>query len=223
MRTRGFFLSFEGTEGSGKSTQIRLLVERLRADGQTVVLNQEPGGTEIGKQIRRVLLDPANTGMTSMTELLLMFASRCQATKNVIEPALQRGEVVISDRFTDSSLAYQGDARGMGWDTVLALHRLSVGELMPDMTICLEVDVMLGLERAHKRNQTSSRNQNEARMDRQSLSFHEQVGRAYRRIHEAEPGRFQLVDGSGEPGKVAKRVWELVKPAIVDRLRPAKV
>src|SRR5689334_20802197 len=118
MRThQGLFLSFEGTEGSGKSTQVRLLVERLRELGLKVVENQEPGATAIGKQIRRILLDPANNEMTSMAELLLMFASRAQAASEVILPALNRGEIVVSDRFTDSTLAYQGFARGLGFDT----------------------------------------------------------------------------------------------------------
>src|SRR5947209_17615510 len=124
MTKRGLFVSFEGTEGSGKSTQLRLLVERLRGQGYTVTENQEPGGTEIGKQIRRILLDPANAAMAPMAELLLMFASRAQAVAEVIVPALDRGEVVVSDRFTDSTLAYQGAARGLGFDVVPRAHLL---------------------------------------------------------------------------------------------------
>lgn len=217
MNRRGFFLSFEGTEGSGKSTQMRLLVDRLRADGRSVVVNQEPGGTDIGKQIRRILLDPINSEMSSMTELLLMFASRAQAAAEVIEPALDRGETVVSDRFTDSSLAYQGSARGIGWETVLALHRLSVGSLVPNLTICLKIDVQLGLQRAHRRNQGPNGNVHEARLDRQSLAFHEAVSQTYDRIQQAEPARFQVVDGSGEPGTVAKRIWELVHSAVLQR------
>src|SRR6185437_14462046 len=111
LKSRGLFITFEGTEGSGKSTQMQLLVARLRAGDYDVVENQEPGATGIGRQIRRILLDPAHQEMAPMTELLLMFASRAQAAAEIITPALQRGAIVISDRFTDSTLAYQGEAR----------------------------------------------------------------------------------------------------------------
>ena len=111
----GLFLSFEGADGSGKSTQMRFLVERLRSDGLTVVENQEPGATHIGRQIRRILLDPAHQEMAGMTELLLMFASRAQAAAEIIRPALERGEIVVSDRFTDSTLAYQGEGARHGF------------------------------------------------------------------------------------------------------------
>src|SRR5256885_998643 len=111
---RNLFITFEGTEGSGKSTQMQLLVERLQETGLTVIENQEPGATSIGKQIRRILLDPAHQEMTPMTELLLMFASRAQAAAEIIVPALELGHTVVSDRFTDSTLAYQGEARGLG-------------------------------------------------------------------------------------------------------------
>ncbi len=124
---RGLFITFEGTEGSGKTTQMRLLAERLRATGLPVTENQEPGATRIGTQIRRILLHPAHKEMAPMTELLLMFASRTQAAAEIIAPALERREIVISDRFTDSTLAYQGEARGLGFDTVLDVHRLALG------------------------------------------------------------------------------------------------
>ncbi len=214
MTKRGLFLSFEGTEGSGKTTQMRLLVDRLQAEGHRVVINQEPGGTAIGKQIRRILLDPVNTAMTSMTELLLMFASRAQAAAEVIEPALHRGEIVISDRFTDSSLAYQGGARHLGRETVLALHRLAVGSLLPDLTICLAIDIETGLARANRRNHSHHGNPQEARIDRQSLEFHRTVGDTYRGIEHLEPRRFHVVDAAGEPADVEARVWEIVGPKV---------
>lgn len=214
MKRKGLFLSFEGTEGSGKTTQMRLLVERLRTAGHPLVLSQEPGATEIGKQIRRILLDPANGEMASMTELLLMFASRSQAAAQIIVPALDRGEIVISDRFTDSSLAYQGAARGMGTDAVLTLHRLAVGPLLPDLTICVAIDIPTGLARANRRNQSAHGTANEARIDSQALEFHKEVGRAYARIADAEPERFRLIDGAGTPASVAKRIWEVVAPIL---------
>ncbi len=209
MTKRGagsLFISFEGTEGSGKSTQMRLLVERLRCLGLTVVENQEPGTTIIGKQIRRLLLDPANSEMAPMTELLLMFASRAQAAAEIIVPALERGAIVVSDRFTDSTLAYQGFARGIGCETVMAVHKLALGSLMPDLTITIEIDLKTGLERAFQRNQESGAS-SETRIDQQSLDFHARVASGYREIAACDPKRFRLVDGAGDPSEVAARVW----------------
>jgi dTMP kinase len=210
----GLFLSFEGTDGSGKSTQMRLLVERLRRDGYTVVENQEPGATHIGRQIRRIILDPAHQEMAGMTELLLMFASRTQAVKEIIQPALERGHIVVSDRFTDSTLAYQGEGRGIGFDTVLAAHKLALGNLLPDLTICMTIDVETGLGRAYQRNSSNDGQDNEARLDSQSLEFHHRVAEGYRKIARLEPKRFRLVPGDGEPDVVAERVWREVMPAL---------
>lgn len=211
--TEGRFITFEGTEGSGKSTQIRLLIERLRGEGFAVTENQEPGATEIGKQIRRILLDPENAAMAPLTELLLMFASRAQAAAEIIRPALRRGEIVVSDRFTDSTLAYQGMARNLGFDVVRRAHELAVGSLLPDLTICLQVDVAEGLARAHRRNQRSA-GEAESRIDQQSLSFHERVLEGYRRIATEEPQRFRLVDARGTVSAVADRVWAEVSATI---------
>jgi dTMP kinase len=210
LQPRGLFISFEGTEGSGKSTQMQLLVSRLRAVGYAVIENQEPGATGIGRQIRRILLDPAHQEMAPMTELLLMFASRAQAAAEIITPALERGEIVISDRFTDSTLAYQGEARGLGFDTVLAVQRLALGSLLPDLTLCISLDVETALSRAHRRNQRSPSDVSETRIDQQSLDFHLRVDAGYRKIAALEPHRFHLIDGRGEPGDVAKRVWAQV-------------
>src|SRR3954470_23456262 len=204
MRGRGaLFITFEGTEGSGKSTQMQLLVERLRAAGSTVIENQEPGATSLGKQIRHILLDPAHQEITPMTELLLMFASRTQAAAEIILPALELGHIVVSDRFTDSTLAYQGEARGLGFETVLQAHRLALDSLLPDLTICVDLDIATGLARANQRNQGSGAAKSEARIDRQSLDFHLRVGEGYRKIAAAEPERFRLVDGAGDPLEVA--------------------
>jgi dTMP kinase len=215
---RGLFLSFEGTDGSGKSTQVRYLVERLRSEGCKVVENQEPGATHIGRQIRRILLDPAHQEMAGMTELLLMFASRAQAAAEIIRPALERGDVVVSDRFTDSTLAYQGEGRGLGFERVMAAHKLALGDLLPDLTICLTMDVEAGLRRAHKRNSSSGEQDSEARLDRQSLEFHRRVADGYSKIARLEPERFRLVAGEGEPEVVAARIWSEVAPLVeIDR------
>lgn len=216
-RSRGLFITFEGTEGSGKTTQMRLLMERLRRAGYPVTQNQEPGATHIGRQIRRILLDPAHQEMAPVTELLLMFASRAQAAAEIIVPALSRGEIVVSDRFTDSTLAYQGQGRGLGFDVVFEAHRLALGSLLPDLTICITLDVETGLGRAHKRNQGSNMEESEARLDRQSIEFHQRVADGYRKIALSEPQRFRMVDGYGEPAEVAERVWAEVNPMLGKR------
>jgi dTMP kinase len=211
MTKRGFFITFEGTEGSGKSTQMKLLAASLRAQGHAVTESQEPGATDIGRQIRRIFLAPENDSMNPMTELLLVFASRAQAAAEIIKPALARGEIVLSDRFTDSTLAYQGEARGLGFETVRAAHRLALGDLMPDLTVCVQVDLEAGLKRAHKRNAGSSQDAAEARLDQQSLVFHQRVQAGYQRLAMLEPERFQMVDGSGTVDEVAERIGKLVR------------
>lgn len=210
----GLFISFEGTEGSGKTTQMRLLVARLRSAGHDVVENQEPGSTAIGTQLRHILLDPAHQEMAPMTELLLMFASRAQAAAEIIEPALERGAIVVTDRFTDSTLAYQGEARELGFDVALAAHRIALDSLKPDLTICISLDVEAGLARARSRNEQQPALAAQDRMDGQSLDFHRRVEAGYRKIAALEPERFYMVDGAGEPGEVAERVWALVQPRV---------
>jgi dTMP kinase len=214
----GLFITFEGTEGSGKTTQLRLLRARLEQLGLHVVLSQEPGGTPIGKDIRGILLDPANSEMASETELLLMFASRTQAAAEIIRPALLRGDIVLSDRWTDSSLAYQCAARGLGFPRVLELHRLALGDLHPQLTICVSIDIETGLLRANSRNRKLAAGNQEARIDQQSLDFHRKVGDAYQSIAEMEPQRFRMVDGAGDPATVAKRIWAEVSPLLEGRL-----
>jgi dTMP kinase len=210
---QGLFISFEGSDGSGKSTQMKLLAERLRREGHTVLENVEPGGTPIGQQIRKILLDRANDDMAPMTELLLMFASRAQAVEQWIRPSLRRGEIVLSDRFTDSSLAYQGEARGLGFDVVRALHELALGSILPDLTVCIEIDLDTSLARAYGRNRDAGP-ATETRLDEQSMAFHRHVREGYRKIASEEPHRFKIVDGWEAPDVVAERVWQLVQPLI---------
>lgn len=190
---------------------MRLLVERLRNQGFTVTENQEPGRTVIGKQIRQIFLDPAHTEIAPMTELLLLFASRTQAAAEIVTPALLRGEIVVSDRFTDSTLAYQGEARGLGFENVMAIHRLALGSLQPALTLCIDIDIEEGLARARRRNSAS---ETEDRIDHQSLAFHQTVRRGYAKIAELEPIRFRIVDGRGDSAEVAERVWTQVKPLL---------
>lgn len=218
----GLFITFEGTEGSGKTTQLHLLRARLQQLGLHVASSQEPGGTPIGKDIRRILLDPANSEMASETELLLMFASRIQAAAEIIRPALLRGDIVLSDRWTDSSLAYQGAARGLGFSRVLDLHRFALGDLHPHLTICVAIDIETGLLRANSRNRKLAAGNQEARIDQQSLDFHRKVGDAYRTIAQTQPKRFRMVDGSGDAATVAERVWAEVSPLLPRTPAPLK-
>ena len=210
---RGLFLTFEGPDGSGKSTQARLLAERLRAEGREVLETVEPGGTPIGREIRRILLDPTNQELRPTTELLLMFAARAQNVEQWILPALDEGKIVVCDRFTDSSIAYQGAGRGLGWKTVLDLDRIACHGLVPDLTLCIDIDTETGLARAHSRNRTGGGKQ-ESRLDEQSVDFHEKARAAYHELARREPARFRLINGDAKPEEIAARVWEIVRPIL---------
>lgn len=205
---RGLFLTFEGIDGSGKTTQMRLLAGRLRQQGYEVVETVEPGGTVIGGQIRRILLDAANQQMAPSTELLLYFASRAQNLAECIRPALDRGQVVISDRFTDSTMVYQGFARGLGENVVRDLHRIACGGLRPDLTIYFDIDLDTSLERARKRNRTlEGEEAAETRMDEQSVEFYRKVREGYETLAAREPDRFLVVDGRRDVEAIAADVW----------------
>jgi dTMP kinase len=202
------FITFEGIDGSGKSTQMRLLGERLRAAGKSVVENAEPGGTPIGMQIRRVLLDAKNQELCPTAELLLYFASRAQAVDELVKPALAAGKVVISDRWTDSTLVYQGCGRGLGVDTVLALDRIACRGLKPDLTLIVDIDLETSLARARVRNKITE--SSETRMDEQSVEFHRQVRDAYHALAAQEPNRIRLVDGGVSVESVSDEIWKIV-------------
>ena len=203
---RGLFITFEGPEGSGKSTQLRRLAARLRAQGRTVLETAEPGGTAIGTQIRRVLLDAKNLEMRPTTELLLMFAARAQNVDEAILPALSRGEIVLCDRFTDSSLVYQGAARGLGAEVVYEVDRIACRGLVPDLTIVVDIATELGLERAHGRNRQTQ--DVETRLDEQAIEFHRKVRDAYLQLASDEPARVKLIDGSRSEEEVEKDLWK---------------
>ena len=206
--SRGLLITFEGMDGSGKTTQMRRLTPRLRAAGRTVLETVEPGGTAIGREIRRILLDARNQELSPSAELLLYFASRAQNVDELILPALASGQIVVADRFTDSSLAYQGCGRGLGTDTVLALDRVACRGLKPDLTIFIDIDVETSLARAHARNK--ARSASETRMDEQSVEFHRKVYDAYQALAAREPDRIKRVDGRLAVGEVERAVWEIV-------------
>lgn len=218
---RGLFITFEGPDGSGKSTQVGLLSQRLQQQGHDVLLSREPGGTPIGMKIRRILLDPDNQDLTAVAEMLLMFAARAQNVEQWILPALAQGRIVLSDRFTDSSLVYQGAGRGLGSEVVRQVDRIACQGLVPDLTICIDIDTETGLARAHARNRDGV-GPKESRIDEQALDFHRKARAAYYQVAADEPDRVRIVDGDAPPEIVADRVWQTVAPILlVQGAKPA--
>jgi dTMP kinase len=212
MQKRSLFLTFEGMDGSGKTTQMRLLAERLRAQGRDVLETAEPGGTRIGIEIRRILLDAANQELRPTAEILLYFACRAQNVDEWIMPALAAGKIVLSDRFTDSTLVYQGCGRGLGTETVMTLDRIACRGLVPDLTLLIDIDAETSLKRAHARNATARHS--ETRMDEQSLEFHRRVYEAYHALAAREPQRVRIIDGRAGIEAIASEVWETVVPYV---------
>ena len=210
---RGLFLTFEGMDGSGKTTQMRLLAERLRQAGHEVLESYEPGGTRIGTQVRRILLDSANQELCPTAELLLYFACRAQNVDQWILPALREGQIVLSDRFTDSTLVYQGVGRGLGRDVVLSLDKIACRGLVPDLTVLIDIDLETSLARAQTRNRTvqESGGVMETRMDDQEVDFHRRVREAYAQLAASERQRFAVIDGRPGVETVAVAVWEAVR------------
>lgn len=209
----GVFITFEGIEGSGKSTQIALLRDHLVRVGRTVVLTREPGGTPIGDQIRKVLLDPANKAMDPSAELLLYAASRSQHLHEVIIPALKKGAMVLCDRFSDATLAYQGYGRGLSIAMIRDLDRIVTAGLRPRLTVLLDIDAKTGVGRARGRNASQNLHA-EARFENEAVEFHSRVRDGYLALARAEPARFRLVAAGGTPeaihGEVKKVVDELL-------------
>lgn len=202
-RPRGFFLSVEGLDGSGKSTQVNLLEENLLDYGFPVLRTREPGGSPIAEKIRNVVLDIANLGMSPICEALLYAAARAQHVSEVIGPAVEAGMVVLCDRFVDSSVAYQGGGRQLGVDVIKTMNAPAVNGLMPDATVYIDLDHLSALAR---RKQATALD----RIEVEEASFHGRVEAAYRRIIEGDPGRFLLVDGRNGPEEVGREAFEAV-------------
>ena len=206
---KGMFITFEGTEGTGKSTQIVQLANHLTAHGRDVTLTREPGGTPIGDQVRRVLLDPANAALDPKAELLLYAAARAQHLAELINPALAAGRIVLCDRFSDATLAYQGYGRGLDPDLINALDRIVTSGMRPDLTILLDIETARGLERARGRNRRSGL-ETEARFENEQLPFHQRVRQGYLELAKREPGRFRIVDASPSPEEIRDRIRKIV-------------
>ncbi|WP_024328803.1 dTMP kinase [Thioalkalivibrio sp. ALR17-21] len=197
----GRFLTLEGIEGAGKTTQMETLVEALEAAGHRVCATREPGGTGLGERLRGLLLDPDLPEMIPEAELLLMFAARAQHLAEVIRPALDAGQWVVSDRFTDASFAYQGGGRGLGDTRVAALEDWVQGDLRPDLVILLDIDPATGLQRAVQRGRRD-------RIEREAMDFFERARAAYRRRADAEPQRYLMVDASADAATVGQRMLD---------------
>ena len=208
----GAFITFEGLDGCGKSTQMEKLATALRAAGHEVVTTREPGGTAIGERIRELLLDSRTLGLDAKTELALMFAARAQHVEQVIRPALEAGKIVLSDRFTDSSEAYQGGGRKLGTEPVRALHRALCGDLQPQLTILLDCDPARSVGRARRRNRDHRHNgADENRFERENQKFFERVRLAYREIARREPRRVVVIEAQRKIEVVHREILRAVE------------
>jgi dTMP kinase len=199
-RRRGLLIAFEGVEGAGKSTQIELLRRTLEERGLAVVATREPGGTPLGERVRALLLDPS-TSVHPRAEALLFAAARAELVEQVIRPALERGEVVLCDRYLDSSLAYQGAARGLGREEIAAINRFATAGLLADVVVLLRLDPAEGLARGHGRRD---------RIECQDLEFHRRVAEAFLELAAAEPERFAVIDASQPAERIAAEVRDTV-------------
>lgn len=209
--SKGCFITFEGTEGCGKSTQIRLLAERLLAVGHRVRLLREPGGTPIGEEIRHTLKHSQNNhAMTAEAELLLMNASRAQLVREVIRPALAAGEIVLSDRFYDSTTAYQGYGRGLDLEKVKAVIDFAVGETRPHLTLFIHVSAEVSADRLSSRQTTLPLELQRDRFEEADRKFFERVAKGYEAIIAGEPQRIKVINGAQPVENVCARIWETV-------------
>lgn len=210
----GLFITFEGIEGCGKSTQAKLLAQRLERTGRPCLLTREPGGTRIGRDIRDILLNPGHRHMAPEVELALYFADRAQHLREVVWPALEKGQIVISDRFTDSTIAYQGYGRGLSRRLIRALDRAMTGEYRPRLTVLLDLPAEDGLRRARSRNRREKTSRREGRFEAERLDFHRRVRQGYLRLARRESQRYLVVPANGEPKPIHERIWK----SLVSRL-----
>ncbi|GKV57834.1 thymidylate kinase [Sporosarcina sp. NCCP-2222] len=210
MLKKGVFITFEGPEGAGKTTVLEEVANKLRLDGHDVLTTREPGGIRIAEKIRAIILDNTHQEMDGRTEALLYAAARRQHLVEKIVPALTEGKVVLCDRFVDSSLAYQGYARGLGMDDVLSINRFAIGDTMPDLTIFFNISPEEGLERISRNDE---REQN--RLDQESIHFHTMVYEGYQRLLKQYPDRITTIDASCEIKTVTENVWKIVSSQLI--------
>lgn len=225
MKSPGIFITLEGIDGTGKSTQMRLLVKHLRSRGHRVVVTREPGGTKLGEQIRAILLASQTCRVAPLAELALIYVARAQHLEEVVRPALARGQLVVSDRFNDASLAYQGHGRGLGEATVRAFDRIVCGRIQPQLTLLLDLDPRVALARAQGREMR--RNSAHSRFEAQGLKFHQRVRAGYLAIAKRDPRRVKLVSADRPVTEVQAEICRIVDKFLDsnerDRRSPPKV
>ena len=209
---RGLFITLEGLDGSGKTTQLKRLAAWMQKRGSAPVITRQPGGTATGDRIRELLLDSKSAGLAPLAEMALMFADRAQAIAEVIEPALASGKMVLCDRFTDSTDAYQGGGREIGSETILEMHRLICGDLQPDLTLLLLPSLEVSLSRARRRNDrvTANSGKDEGRFEGEEDEFHRRVWEKYREIAAREPERVVVIEGDLSVDEVHEQMVEAV-------------
>lgn len=205
---RGYFIVLEGVEGSGKSSETELLARQLRSKGHDVVVTREPGGTRIGEQIRNITHDPANVDLDPMTEAYLMAASRAQHVREIIAPALEDGKIIISDRFVDSSIAYQGYGRDLGAKDIAALNELAVDGARPDIVFLLDAPPAFGLARLEQFGKKKDR------MDMQKKDFYDRVREGYLSLAKHNPSRYVVVDATKSIEEVASVIWNILSARV---------
>lgn len=206
MQKKGYFITSEGPEGAGKTTVMNLLGNQLKEEGYDVVMTREPGGIMISEKIRNIILDNEHTMMDRNTEALLYAAARRQHLVEKVKPAIEAGKIVICDRFIDSSLAYQGFARGIGVEEILAINKFAIGETMPNKTILFDIEPSVGLKRINA-HETREKN----RLDVESLAFHEKVREGYLSLVDRYPERIEVIDASRSLEEVLEEVYKVIK------------
>ncbi|HDL08445.1 MAG TPA: dTMP kinase [Desulfobacteraceae bacterium] len=208
------FITFEGIEGSGKTSQVKHVARFLQSRGLDCIVTREPGGTKIGRKIRAILLDPENGNMNPAAELFLYMADRAQHLNELIKPALGSGKTVLSDRYFDAALAYQGFARGVDTEFICRMHRFIFEDLKPDITILLDLPSEIGLNRVWKQIRNGSRDILETRIEKEIISFHQKVRAGYLELASCEPDRFWIIDASMDEDKVRKEIISRLESVI---------
>ena len=211
----GLFITFEGIEGCGKSTQVKLLSDELKDKGNTCIVTREPGGTYIGSKIREILLNPDHNGMASEAELLLYSADRAQHVREVIKPAIDSGKLVICDRFMDATVAYQGYGRGLEMSLISELNKIASINTRPDLTFLLDCPVEIGIGRALERNSKKG-HAGDDRFEREVMAFHQKVRDGYLSIAKSEPDRIKVIDACRDVDAVQNEIWEIVRKRMMN-------
>jgi dTMP kinase len=209
------FITLEGIEGSGKTTQVTNIVRHLESRGLECRVTREPGGTQIGQKIRALLLDPCNQELDPLAELLLYLADRAQHIREIIEPELKKGKTVICDRYFDATIAYQGYARQLDTTLLHTLHRLLFAELTPNITLLLDLPPEIGLARAWEQIQDGRRENSETRFEKEALKFHERVRAGYLALAHGEPERFRIIDAARDPQHVTQQIIDTLSSILV--------